>query len=73
MAKITKCKNKKDWWKASLIRAVRTVAQSMVATIGATTVLSEVDWRVVFSAAAMSGILSILTSVSTGLPEVGQE
>lgn len=73
MARITKCGNKKCWWKASLIRAVRTIAQSMIATIGASTLLSEVDWRVVLSAAAMSGILSILTSISTGLPEVGQE
>ena len=56
--------------KASLIRAVRTIAQTAVATIGTAAVLSAVDWRLVVSASILAGILSILTSVATGLPEV---
>lgn len=57
------------WVKAAAIRAIKTIAQTAVASIGASAVLSEVDWIVVFSAAILSGILSILTSVA-GLPEV---
>lgn len=63
----------KDWKKfaiAALIRAVRTLAQTAVATIGTTALLSEVDWRVVVSASVLAAILSILTSIATGLPEV---
>jgi uncharacterized protein YqhQ len=56
--------------KASLIRAVRTIAQTAVACIGTATVLSSVDWKVVLSASLLSGILSLLTSIATGLPEV---
>lgn len=59
-----------DFIKASLIRAVRTIAQTAVAMIGTATVLSSVDWKVVLSASLLSGILSILTSIATGLPEV---
>ena len=59
-----------EFLKAALIRAVRTVAQTAVATIGTSAVLSAVDWRMVASASALAGILSILTSVATGLPEV---
>ena len=55
---------------AAAIRAVRTVAQAAVAAIGASTVLGDVDWRYVASSAALAGILSILMSISTGLPEV---
>lgn len=60
----------KDFIKAALIRAVRTIAQTAVATIGTTAVISEVDWLTVGSASLLAGILSILTSVATGLPEV---
>lgn len=56
--------------KASLIRALRTIAQTAVAMIGTAAVLSDVQWRVVISASLLSGILSLLTSIATGLPEV---
>jgi hypothetical protein len=56
--------------KAALIRALRTVAQTAVATIGTSAVLSAVDWKMVASASVLAGILSILTSIATGLPEV---
>ena len=55
---------------AALIRALRTLAQTAVATIGTTAVLSEVNWVVVGSASVLAAILSILTSIATGLPEV---
>ena len=62
------------WVKAALIRAIRTVAQSAIATIGTSAVLGDVNWLMVGSAAALSGILSILTSLATGLPEaVGEK
>ena len=54
---------------AALIRALRTVAQTAVATIGTTTVIESVDWRVVVSASALAGVLSLLTSAATDLPE----
>ena len=57
------------WLKAAAIRAVRTVAQSALATIGTAAVLGDVNWLMVVSAAALAGILSVLTSVVTGLPE----
>lgn len=59
--------------KAILIRAIRTMCQTAVATIGAAFCLSDVDWRVVLSASLLAGLLSILTSISTGLPEVDLE
>lgn len=59
----------KEWWHASLIRAVRTVAQTAVATIGSSMVISDVNWVMVASASVLAGILSLLTSVA-GLPEV---
>lgn len=62
----------KKWLKAAGIRAVKTMAQTAVATIGTTAVMSQVDWPVVLSASALSGVLSVLTSV-TGLPEVKDE
>ena len=55
--------------KASLIRCVRTICQTAVSVIGTAFVLSEVHWGIVVSASLMAGILSILTSVATGLPE----
>lgn len=60
------------WIKAAAVRAVKTLAQTAVATIGTTAVLSEVDWVLVASASALAAILSILTSVA-GLPEVKEE
>lgn len=60
----------KQFWKAAGIRAIRTCAQTAIATIGTAMVLSDVDWRMVISASVLSGILSILTSIATGLPEV---
>ncbi len=59
----------KKWAKAAGMRAVKTVAQTAVATIGSTAVLSQVDIKMVASAAALAGILSLLTSVA-GLPEL---
>ncbi len=59
------------WWRAAAVRAVRTVAQAAIGAIGAAAVWGEVDWRVVASAAALAGVLSLLTSVA-GLPEVGE-
>lgn len=60
------------WWKAAAIRAIKTVAQTAVATIGTSMILSEVNWIAVASASALAGILSLLTSVA-GLPEVKEE
>lgn len=62
-------KNFRKWIKAAGIRAIKTVAQTAVATIGTSAIISEVDWRIVGSAALLAGILSLLTSVA-GLPEV---
>ena len=59
----------KKWLKAAAIRAVRTMAQSALATIGSSAMLGDVNWIMVGSAAALAGILSILTSIVTGLPE----
>lgn len=63
-------KNMKDFIKAAGIRAIRTVAQTAIATIGTAAVLADVNWWVVASASILAGILSILTSLATGLPEV---
>lgn len=63
----------KDFIKAMLIRAARTICQTAIATIGTAVVLADVNWIVVLSASALAGILSILTSVATGLPEVEVE
>ena len=63
----------KDWKKfiiAALIRALRTLAQTAVATIGTSALLSEVNWIAVASASVLAAVLSILTSIATGLPEV---
>ena len=60
----------KTFWKATLIRAIRTICQTAVATIGTAMAVTEVNWVYVLSASALAGILSVLTSVATGLPEV---
>ena len=62
----------KAWWKAASIRALRTVAQTAVATIGTAVALEAVDWKFVVSAALLAGVLSMLTSLG-GLPEVPEE
>lgn len=62
----------KKWLKAAGLRAIKTVAQSAIATIGAAAIVSQVDWRVVLSASVLAGILSLLTSVA-GLPEVSED
>ena len=62
-------KNWKNWLKAAGIRAIKTVAQTAIATIGTSAVMGEVNWVMVGSASALAGILSMLTSIA-GLPEV---
>ncbi len=61
--------NTKRWLKAAGIRALKTLAQTAIATIGTTAVIENVDWKIVFSASILAAILSILTSIA-GLPEV---
>ena len=65
-------KNWKSWAKAAGIRAIKTVAQTAVATIGTSAVMGDVNWLMVGSASFLAGILSLLTSVA-GLPEVKNE
>lgn len=60
----------KDFWRAAAIRALRTVCQSALATMGTTALITEVNWVQVLSASALAGVLSLLTSIATGLPEV---
>lgn len=62
----------KKWLKAAGVRAVKTVAQTFVATVGTAAVMSAVDWKMVLSASVLAGVLSIATSVA-GLPEVERE
>lgn len=59
-----------EFWKAAGIRALRTICQTAVATIGTSAVLSDINWIAVGSASLLAGILSVLTSIATGLPEV---
>ena len=61
--------NWKTWFKAAGIRAIKTIAQTAVATIGTSAVLGDVNWVAVLSASVLAGVLSLLTSVA-GLPEV---
>lgn len=60
----------KNFWVAAGIRALRTFCQTAVATIGTSALISEVNWLAVGSASALAAILSLLTSIATGLPEV---
>lgn len=62
----------KKWFKAAAVRAIKTVAQTAIATIGTSAVICDVDWLMVLSASALAGVLSILTSIA-GLPEVKTE
>ena len=59
----------KTWFKAALVRAIKTICQTAVATIGTSAYLAQVDWKVVISASVLAGLLSLLTSIG-GLPEV---
>lgn len=59
----------KKWIKAASVRAIKTVAQTAVATIGTSAIISAVDWKLVVSASVLAGVLSLLNSVA-GLPEV---
>ena len=60
----------KTCWKATAVRAIKTICQTAIATIGTATLLEEVKWPMVISASLLAGILSVLTSIVTGLPEV---
>ena len=62
----------KEWFKCEGIRAIKTVAQTAVATIGTAVAMGDVNWVLVGSASALAGVLSLLTSVA-GLPEVNNE
>lgn len=60
------------WWKAAGIRAIKTVCQTAIATIGTSALISEVNWVIVASASALAGVLSLLTSIA-GLPELEKD
>lgn len=62
----------KEWIKAAGIRAIKTMAQTAIGTIGASVVISDVNWGIVLSASVLAGILSLLTSIA-GIPEVEKE
>jgi hypothetical protein len=64
---------KREFWKAAGIRALRTVAQTAIAAIGTSALVEDVNWLAVGSAAVLAGILSLLTSIATGLPEAPKE
>ena len=59
----------KEWWKCALVRALKTICQTAISTIGVATAMHEVNWIMVLSASGLAGVLSILTSIA-GLPEV---
>ena len=61
----------KEWFRAAAIRAIKTMAQTAIATIGAAAVIEDVNWLVVLSASVLAGVLSLLTSIA-GLPEVNK-
>lgn len=62
----------KKWWKAAGIRAIKTVCQTAVALIPAAATITAVDWVMVIETAALAGLVSLLTSAATGLPELGE-
>lgn len=62
----------KSWWKAAGVRAIKTMAQTAVAMISTSVIMSEVNWTMVLSASLLAGILSLLTSIA-GLPELKEE
>ena len=72
MSKLNLSTKTKKWLKAAGVRSIKTIAQTAVGVIGASTVMSTVDWKIVVSSAVLAGIVSILTSVA-GLPEVTAE
>jgi len=59
----------KKWFKAASIRAIKTVAQTAVATIGTSAIIADVNWAIVISASVLAGVISLLTSIA-GLPEI---
>lgn len=63
----------KEFWKAAFIRAVRTIAQTALALLGTATVSSYVNWSSVVISSLMAGLLSVLTSIATGLPEASKD
>jgi len=63
----------KEFWKAAGSRAVRTMAQTAIATMGTSAFMQEINWYLVGSASLLAGIISVLTSIATGLPEVEGE
>lgn len=63
----------KKWIKAAAIRAAKTIAQTAIAAIGTTALITEVNWAVVLSTSALAGVLSVLTSIVLGLPEADGE
>ena len=63
----------KEFWKAAVIRAVRTMAQTAIATMGTSAFMQDINWYLVGSASLLAGIISVLTSIATGLPEVEGE
>ena len=65
-------KSFQKWIKAAGVRAIKTVAQTAVGIIGASAIISEVDWKVVLSASLLAGITSLLTSIA-GLPEIKED
>ena len=60
----------RKFWRAAGIRALRTICQTAVASMGTAALITEVNWVQVLSASALAGVLSLLTSIATGLPEV---
>lgn len=69
-------KYSKEWWskwiKAAGIRAIKTICQTAIATIGTATLFEEVNWLMILSASGLAGVLSLLTSIA-GLPEIEEE
>ena len=63
----------REFFKAALIRAVYTVAETAIGVIGTSAILSEVDWKMVLSASTLAGIVSILKSIAVGMPEAPKE